>query len=66
MVQLKVAPDVVERCLNHVEQNRMKRVYQRHDYATEMKQAWQLLGDRLELLTREDADNVVPLLQRQA
>jgi integrase len=66
MVQLKVAPDVVERCLNHVEQNRMKRVYQRHDYAAEMKQAWRLLGQRLELLTRDDVNNVVSFAQRMA
>ena len=59
MVQLGVAPDVVERCLNHVEQNRMKRVYQRHNYKAEMGEAWRLLGDRLELLTRSDVDNVV-------
>ena len=66
MVQLGAAPDVVERCLNHVEQNRMKRIYQRHDYAAEMKQAWQLLGQRLELLACEDAANVVTIHPRAA
>lgn len=60
MVALGVLPEVVERCLNHVEQNRVKRIYQRHDYRAEMKEAWRLLGERLELLTR-GADNVVPL-----
>lgn len=66
MVQLGAAPDVVEKCLNHVEQNRMKRIYQRHDYAAEMKQAWQLLGQRLDLLTREDADNVITIHSKVA
>jgi integrase len=66
MVQLGAAPDVVEKCLNHVEQNRMKRIYQRHDYAAEMKQAWRLLGQRLDLLTRVDADNVVTMPPKAA
>lgn len=66
MVQLGVAPDVVERCLNHIEQNRMKRIYQRHDYAAEMKQGWQVLGERLELLTRTDTANVLLLARSTA
>jgi integrase len=61
MVALGVMPEVVERCLNHVEANRVKRIYQRHDYKVEMRAAWQLLGERLDLLTRVDADNVVTL-----
>jgi integrase len=61
MVQLGVMPEVVERCLNHSEQNMVKRIYQRHSYEPEMKQAWQLLSDRLELLLRDDADNVILL-----
>ncbi|MGF6738354.1 tyrosine-type recombinase/integrase [Paraburkholderia atlantica] len=58
---LKVAPAVIEACMNHREENRMKRVYQRHDYAEEKREAWHLLGERLELLLRPDADNVVIL-----
>ncbi|WP_374401233.1 tyrosine-type recombinase/integrase [Niveibacterium sp.] len=63
MVALGVLPEVVERCLNHLEQNRMKRIYQRHDYAREMREAWQMLGERIELLTSA-ADNVVTLKNR--
>ncbi len=59
MVELGVQPEVIERCLNHTEQNRMKRIYQRHNYAAEMANAWRLLGDRLDVLTRANADNVV-------
>lgn len=58
MVALGVLPEVAERCLNHVEENKVKRIYQRHSYENEMRQAWALLGDRLALLT-SGAANVV-------
>lgn len=58
MVSLGVLPEVAERCLNHTEQNKVKRTYQRYSYEAEMKQAWTLLGERLELLT-SGVDNVV-------
>lgn len=61
MVALGVLPEVAERCLNHTEQNKVKRVYQRHSYEGEMRQAWCLLGERLKLLTHKDAGNVVTL-----
>lgn len=61
MVMLGALPEVAERCLNHVEENKVKRIYQRHSYEAEMREAWRLLGDRLELLTRADADNIVTL-----
>jgi integrase len=61
MVSLGVQPEVVEKCLNHVEQNIVKRIYQRHSYAAEMKQAWKLLGERLDLLTCNQVGNVVPI-----
>lgn len=62
MVSLGVLPEVVERCLNHREQNRVKRIYQRHDYKKEMREAWQLLGERIEaLLAAKDAAKVVAL-----
>lgn len=61
MVGLGVLPEVAERCLNHTEENKIKRTYQRHSYEREMCAAWALLGDRLALLTRADADNVVAI-----
>lgn len=64
MVSLGVLPEVAERCLNHIETNKVKRIYQRHSYEAEMRQAWEMLGDRLELLT-SGVDNVV-LFQRKA
>ena len=52
MVSLGVLPEVAERCLNHTEQNKMKRIYQRHSYESEMREAWQQLGIHLGQLTK--------------
>jgi integrase len=60
MVSLRVIPEVADRCLNHSEQNRVKRTYQRHSYEPEMREAWRMLGERIELLTSE-ATNVITL-----
>ncbi|MGF6601439.1 integrase [Paraburkholderia sp. GAS448] len=66
MQGLGVLPVVVEKCLNHREENRIKRTYQTYGYEPEMRHAWRLLGERLVLLTRTDADNVVVLATRQS
>lgn len=66
MQSVGVLPVVIDACLNHREQNRIKRTYQRYDYADEQREAWRLLGDRLELLLRSDADNVAILDTRAA
>lgn len=58
MGELGVLPEAIERCLNHVEQNKVKRIYQRHSYDAAMQRAWRLLGERLEALS---VDNVIPL-----
>jgi hypothetical protein len=50
MAELGVLPDVIERCLNHTEQSKVKRIYQRPQYEAPMREAWQRLGDRLALL----------------
>lgn len=60
MVQLGVLPDVVEKCLNHTEPNKLKRIYQRASYEVPMREAWRLLGERLDLLANKPA-NVVML-----
>lgn len=51
MVSLGVLPEVADRCLNHVEENKVKRIYQRHSYAAEMRVAWDRLGKHLAKLT---------------
>ncbi|MDP1657747.1 MAG: tyrosine-type recombinase/integrase [Methylotenera sp.] len=59
MGNLGIRPDVIELCLNHIEQNEMKRTYQHQKLIAERVQAWKLLGERLSLLTSENTDNVV-------
>lgn len=61
MTQLGVLPEVAERCLNHTEENKVKRIYQRHNYAGEMREAWRLLGERLELLTNANLAHISAL-----
>lgn len=58
MQRLGVSGDVIERCLNHTEENKIKRVYQRDVPVLEMRRAWHLLGDRLALLTNPETENV--------
>jgi integrase len=65
MVSLGVLPEAVERCLNHREQNRVKRIYQRHDYKKEMRAAWQLLGERIAGLSSVKQAAKVVALQGQ-
>lgn len=59
MGNLGIRPDVIEKCLNHIQQNRLERIYQRQALKAEQAEAWQLLGARLELLTRTDTNNIV-------
>lgn len=66
MAELGALPDVVEKCLNHTEENKVKRIYQRAQYEGPMREAWRLLGERLELLQARasgKAENVVTLKQ---
>jgi len=46
---------VIERCLNHVEPNKLKRTYQRHELKAEQRDAWRLLGEQIALLLATDA-----------
>lgn len=48
MTKVGVLPDIADRCLSHVEQNRMKRIYLRNDYLQERQQAFDKLGEKLE------------------
>ena len=61
MAVLGVEPVIIERCLNHKEQNKVMRIYQRHSYAPEMARAWALLGERLDALTTGAVAEVIPL-----
>ena len=50
MGTLGVRPDVIEKCLNHTPQNKLIRIYQRQELKSEQKDAWILLGDKLDEL----------------
>ncbi|MFS0754483.1 tyrosine-type recombinase/integrase [Noviherbaspirillum sp. 1P10PC] len=64
MQKLKVAPDVIDACLNHkLHGSKVRRHYLHHDYAEEMREAWQLLGARLEQIIHP-GENVLPFSQR--
>lgn len=60
MGSLGVHGDVIEKCLNHKEENKLKRVYQRQELKAEQAHAWRVLGDRLELLIGDNS-NVIPI-----
>lgn len=62
MQQVGIKPEVIDRCQNHKEEKKIRRTYQRYNYAPEMKEAWELLGNRLESLTSgERGAKVLPL-----
>ena len=48
-----VLSEIIDRCLNHVETNKLKRTYQRQEPRQQMQEAWNLLGQRLETLLSE-------------
>ncbi|KFX64046.1 hypothetical protein KBK24_0120510 [Burkholderia sp. K24] len=50
MQELGVLPVVIDKCLNHRDENKIRRTYQRYDYAEEKRAAWILLGERLQAL----------------
>jgi len=50
MGELGVRSDVIERCLNHVGENKLRTVYQRQELVVERTDAFKRLGERLELL----------------
>lgn len=58
MGDLGVRPDVIERCLNHIEQKKVARIYNRTELMPERREAFRLLGERLELLTRPPSAKV--------
>ena len=64
MQSLRVSPDVIDRCQNHVlPGSKVRRHYLHHDYADEKRDAWRLLGERIDAIL--SAGNVIPL-QRAA
>jgi integrase len=64
MGDLGIVPDVVEKCLNHTEENKVKRIYQRQKLEAEQKEAWRLLGEKLNLLVTMNVSNIIALPRR--
>jgi len=53
MQALGIRPEVIDRCQNHVlPGGKIRRTYQRHDYAKETRAAWLKLGHRIEAILR--------------
>lgn len=61
MGDLGIRPDVIDRCLNHVDAKLVTRTYQRQELLPERAEAFRQLGERLDLLTRPSGGNVVTL-----
>ncbi|SOE66931.1 Site-specific recombinase XerD [Burkholderia sp. D7] len=66
MGELGVDSDVIIKCLNQTEEHKVKRIYQRQVRLNDQIEAWRLLGERLDLLTRADAENVATLPARKS
>jgi integrase len=64
MGDLGIRPDVIEKCLNHTEENKVKRTYQCQELKAEQAEAWRALGDQLNLLVNMDDSNVILLHHR--
>ena len=52
MTKLKIAPNIANRCQNHVEQETITRTYQHYSYDNEMKEAWDVLSKHLTKLKK--------------
>ncbi len=61
MGELGVRSDVIDRCLNHVGDDKLRKTYQHQELIAERMQAFNLLGDRLELLASGKYRKVTPL-----
>jgi integrase len=59
MGELRVRGDVIERCLNHIEPNKITRTYQRQELLEDRRQAFRLLGERLNMILNSEAGKVV-------
>jgi integrase len=47
MARLKVTPQIIEKTLNHVENNKLIKIYQHHDWFEEQRNAWEKAGEYL-------------------
>jgi integrase len=60
MQSLRVSPDVIDRCQNHaLLGSKVRRHYLHYDYADEKREAWRVLGERLDVIL--SGGNVIPM-----
>jgi hypothetical protein len=59
MGELGIRPDVIDRCQNHIEAKKVTRTYQRQKLMADRKEAFDRLGDRLQLLAGKTNSTVV-------
>lgn len=65
MQQLGVSLDLIDRCQNHVlAGGRVRRAYLHHDYAAEKREAWDCLGERIDILLGNS--NIIPFASKPA
>jgi len=65
MQALGVSSDIIDRCLNHSEANKVTRTYQRDELLPQRKEAFDVLGAHLDVLAIAD-ENVITLTSRRA
>tara|TARA_B110000503_G_scaffold136112_1_gene217895 strand:- start:743 stop:946 length:204 start_codon:yes stop_codon:yes gene_type:complete len=56
MAMLGVLPDIIDRCLNHKQTDKIKATYQLYPYETEKREAWTALGRRLDMLSSSESN----------
>ena len=65
MQALRISAEVIDRCQNHVQAgSKVRRHYLHHDYVEEKREAWRLLGQRIEIILA--GSNVVPMTPSKA
>lgn len=65
MQQLDISREIINLCQHHIIGSQVDRHYLLHDYKDKQKDAWQLLGRHLELLTSSDTAKDVTLDQQK-
>jgi hypothetical protein len=63
MGNLGIRGEVIEKCLNHTEENRLKKTYQQQSLMKEQAEAWRVLGDCLDVLLGTCGNNVLIMTQ---
>ncbi len=60
MVDLGVSESVADKVIYHIDPNRMRRIYIRSDQVKALKNAWRVLGKRLEQLVDSEDQAITP------